>query len=321
MAGLLARVGTWWGGGETKAQSGPFQLTCPCGQMLTGHRHARHQVIRCPGCGQDRFVLPASPWLAPLQKTRESNGLKLHHWLWPLAGAAVTAGALLALFLVFLAPRPLVPPKDETKNPASPDPGLQKSRLAAARKLMGEGSFRLAAQELATNPVIQGLSDEEQRTWKQLEREAALLADLVAEPLEEIVRHAPRVGEQEWQADFPHRYQGKSLILDLEARRLPRGRVIHNFPLRVGNEEARLDLDDLQLLKPLALEMPQRLVFGARLGSVRLELPGPTWVVRFLPDSGVWLTDPAAAERSCPPLGEEEGRKVLARQASWVGKE
>jgi hypothetical protein len=179
--------------------------------------------------------------------------------------------------------------------------------LKQARKYLAEGSFRLAAEQLA-GPVPTALK----RPWEQLRGEASLLADLLVEPLEDVVRHAARTAEQrEWLADFPRRYQGKAVLFDMVVERLPSGEYQANYPLLLDARAVRLELGELLLLRKIPLEEPQRLVFGARLQSVRLEQPGPTWVVRFQPESGLLLTDPQAAARCCPDSAaqvEKQGR-------------
>src|SRR5439155_4356449 len=118
----------------------------------------------------------------------------------------------------------------------------------------------------------------------QLRMEASLLADLLAEPLEEILRHAADVREAEWLADFRHRYQDKAIIFEGEVRRGSHGKAVLAYYLP---GDARLVIDDLNLFRTLSLEQPKAWIFGARLASVRLEAPGPRWIVRLAPESGV----------------------------------
>jgi hypothetical protein len=200
----------------------------------------------------------------------------------------------------------------------APTAPRRRSGYANGQKYLNEGSFRLAAQELAWSNGSDSLSVVQRRLRQQLQSEATLLADLVSDSLEDILRHAAGVSDAEWQADFGHRFQGKAVVFDVKVWRLPDGKVSHSYTLWVGKEPARLELGELTFFQSLPLEEAQRLVFGARLASARLEPPGPTWVVRLQPESGVLLTQPGAAELCCPPLGDREGRQVLARQAAWV---
>src|SRR5207253_7949854 len=125
-------------------------------------------------------------------------------------------------------------------------------------------------------------------------REAELLADLVDIGLEEMVERAAASDEQEWQADFAHRYEGKSIVLDVIVQQTNGGKYQVTYPLRAGADEARLELSNLKMLVGLDLERPRRLLFGASLAAVRAEAPGPVWVVRFHPDSGALITDAEA---------------------------
>src|SRR5262249_49802604 len=155
----------------------------------------------------------------------------------------------------------------------------------------------------------------------QLSRQANLLADLLAESLEEILDHAAGVpDEKEWGAEFAHRYRGKGVIFDLEVQPGPEGSPAHGWLLRVRGEPAHLDLGDLELLRRLPAERPPRLGFGARWASVRGE-PGRGWVVRLAPASGVLITDPGAAAACALFREEPEARALLDRQAAWAQRE
>ena len=57
---------------------------------------------------------------------------------------------------------------------------------------------------------------------------------------------------------------------------------------------------------------------GDALASVRLEKPGPQWVVRFVPDQAVLLTDASAAASLSPGLGSPEAEQQLAVQRTWL---
>jgi hypothetical protein len=150
-----------------------------------------------------------------------------------------------------------------------------------------------------------------------VQREAALLADLVSEPIEDILRHAAGTTEREWLADFARRYQGKAVLFDTLLQRQVGGglHVGYFFP---GPDPVRLEVADVDLLRRLVLNQPRRVLFGVRLASVRLEPPGPTWVVRFLPDSGVLLTDPKAAGLCCPAWAEADAVRIVEEQARLV---
>jgi len=294
-----------------------YQVTCSCGQSLNGTRQASFQVVRCPSCGGDRFILPRSPFspiagkAAPSPHPSPIWGPSHKVWLFPALATAITAAVLLAVYLIFLKPEK---PKEDGLQGNEP----AQERLARAERYISEGSFQLAANALASSRG-ESLSGRESRRWQQLYREASLLADLSAEPIEDILRHAGGVSEQEWKAAFPRRYQGKAFLFDIHVQRLPTGRVQADYVLP-GPDPARLEWGDLEVLRTTDLDESRRIILGVRLAGIALEPPGPSWVVRFQPQSGVFLTDAEAAALCCPPLGKPEAQAILKKQAQMVGE-
>src|SRR5437870_3143220 len=85
----------------------PYTVVCICGRSVQGARSARHQVVRCPGCGAGVFILPRSPLpAAPDEEPpAETPRPRRSPWLVPLAAAGVTlllVGAGLLLFFSLL---------------------------------------------------------------------------------------------------------------------------------------------------------------------------------------------------------------------------
>jgi len=189
-------------------------------------------------------------------------------------------------------------------------------RMGTAEKLIIEGNFRQAMLELEVagkEPDLGTLSADKRQQWRQISRQAALLAELSPEPIEEILRHAASVREAEWLEDFKHRYRGKSLIFQAELRRSAQGRWELRYPF--GSIKARLAVEDLQILQRVPGPGPEPVILGARLESVRLEPPGPTWVVRFQQDSGVFVTTPF-----WPVAGDADAEKTQKRMLEWLHK-
>jgi hypothetical protein len=174
------------------------------------------------------------------------------------------------------------------------------------------------AQEiLAQHPDLLSLA--ERRELTQLHRQAALLANLRWESLEEILQHAADLihqDEQEWRRVFAERYRGKAIVFDAEVHGEGAGQYQIHYAVFVRGRQARLDLANLQLFKGLPLQQPQRLLFGMRLADIRLEAEG-LWAIRFAPDSGVLLTDLGAATACCSQP-EEELKDLVERQAEWL---
>ncbi len=281
-------------------------------------------MVRCARCGADRFILPRSPLPAPEATKAGSDAgpgqRQSRLWIYPTAAVVFTLLILGVVYLGFQAFHSGPATRDTDKKGTSEESGA-KERLRQARENLAQGKFRLAVQALLSDesPGAE-LTPAERRAWRQLYREAAVLADLNYEQVDEVLSHAAGMPEAEWRADFRQRYQGKALVFDVLLSRKPGGGLQANHPFFAGPDQARLELSE----KPFGsmnLDQPRRVIFGARLASVRLEPPGPTWVVRFLPDSEVLLTDRQGAGRYCPPLADPESAKILEEQARLVRDE
>lgn len=324
---LLPRLRHWLSPRRLSAPAPvPFEVACACGRKLAGSRTPTHQILPCPSCGDNVFVLPLSAWLATHRAAGQplagAPGFRPRDWLLPVLGSALALALLVLTYLLWLGP--WLRSNDVAAPAAKVDTRAELlQRWQNARTHLADGQFRLAWNILANRsnnlPMLDlsSLSPAEQRDWRQLQAEAGICADLLAESLEEVVRHAAGTREQEWNAEFPLRYQGKSVLLDADFQVAPNGLWKVLYPLYLGKERVRLVVDDVKVLRCVPSHGTQRLVLGLRLAHVKLEAPGPTWVVRFQPDSGVLLTDPAM-QRLCPPLADQEGQAVLARQKQWL---
>jgi hypothetical protein len=333
--GLLTRLRNWRGASAPSAAHAPYEVTCACGQVARGARLPVHQVIRCAHCGDELFVLPlsrlprvdASPGRRRLPAAAGRALARWRLWALPALAAVLTILALVAAYHFLVAPHvaPRTPAADVAQRgvKAAGDAVAAFDRLVAAHTQMGRGNFRLALEDLKAARALRELP-----AWPralrleltQLQRQAELLADLMVESLSEVVAHAAAAQEKEWQADFRHRYRGKAVVLDLVVHAGPDGRYEHGWLLDARDEPARLELSDLELLRRLPLDRPQRLLFGARLAAVRRE-PGRGWVVCLEPDSAVLITDASAAVACLLSPEEPEVRDLLERQAEWAARE
>jgi hypothetical protein len=193
--------------------------------------------------------------------------------------------------------------------------------MRAGQEALARGNFRRAAEEL---DAARGLLEQhpgwtpaaQARRVTQLQRQAALLADLLSESLGEILQRAAGLQEEEWQAQFERRYQGRAVVFDAEVARDAAGRFQLDYHIRAGLEPARIDVGDLKLLAALPRERSPRLLFGARLAAMNREAGG-TWVVRFQPDSAVLLTDLEAVTACCPPPIDDGLKDLVKRQNEW----
>ncbi len=330
VGGVLARFKDWWVVRPLAAPAAPYEVTCACGQVATGLRRSAAQTVRCARCGEELFILPLSrlPEVArgkAVRPTPTAGPVPLHlrPWTLPALAATLTVLLLFAAYVVFFAPAGPGGNRIQPPIKSKPNPEEFTARVAAGRRHLGQGNFRLALADLeaaltlaARDPRVGSRAQRQEAA--RLHRQAQLLADLLRESLEEVVEHAAGVQEREWQADFPHRYKGKAVVLELDVRPAPGGRIeAYRCCSPVRGEQAQAELDDLALLHRLPLDGPQRVLFGARLTSVGRE-PGRSWVVRFEPDSGVLLT---AAELAILVPDAPELRDLLRRQAEWVLRE
>lgn len=339
---LLQRLREWTGRPSRALVQVPYQVVCNCGRVLTGVRQARHQEIPCPQCQRRVFVLPVSPLppitdgetAPPLPASPASRGSRL--WLLPVvAGSATLLVAI--LFFVLLLNSIARPPATRALQTSS-EGASAAEQLEAGRRALGDGDFLLAREKLDALHRFQevhprSLDETAHRELIQLRRQAAVLADAIKEPLEEILRQATLSRPEEWKALFERDYHNKAIIFDAEVRRDPAGRVFlphyHLFvrrekpdpdrPPAQAEELAQLELGEVRILQHLPLERPHRLWFSARLHKVERGLGGK-WTVHLVPDSGVLLTDPgAAAACSLRPLSAED-TEVLDRQGTWLSQ-
>jgi hypothetical protein len=192
-----------------------------------------------------------------------------------------------------------------------------KAALAAGRYRFASQELALARQELDSNAA----SPSRTRQLAHLGSEAALLADLVPVPLEEILRQAIDlniIDPQEWRAVFAERYQGKSLVFDAPLRRVGEGQYALDYALFCKAGRAVIDLDQQEAFAAVPLAAPQRVLVGLRLADIRLGAEG-VWVVRFQSDSAHFLTNSGAAAACCL-VPADDLTDVLQRQARWVAE-
>jgi hypothetical protein len=137
--------------------------------------------------------------------------------------------------------------------------------------------------------------------------EAAILTNLVLQSLEAILEEAGRTEAQDWPSRFATYYKGKAVIIDAQILAGPdrpgEGRYELDYrllqdgegarPIRVG----RIDTTGFQLFHLAQPKVGDQARFGARLASFTFDEATEEWLVRFEPDSGVYMTHSRALER------------------------
>src|SRR5262249_53580396 len=211
--------------------------------------------------------------------------------------------------------------RSEAKLPQSKE---VEAILKKARTALAQRNPHVALEELAKIRIAAGqattVSAAKVQELQQLERQAALLADLLEESLQDLVHHAARTDPKEWAAVFARRYQGKAVVLDAPVV-ADLGRPWRvDISLWMDREEIRVDVGDLRLLQRLPLEPSQRVIFGGRVAGIRKDSAG-TWLVKLIPESGVLLTDFDVLVPYLHGLDESERAKlraVIDRQQKWL---
>jgi len=324
---FVATVRRWWADGRRRpGPESPYAVACSCGWVARGRRLPTHQIIPCGGCGRKIFVLPSSPLprVAPLSKAQAPDRSPSLPRGWRRLGL-IAAGLSLAAAVTLSSVLLLRRDRHDARGPGPEEIGR---RIMAGQEALGRGKFQTAIEELDAAQELRhrnphALTPTQRRRLDQLHRQAALMADLLSESLEDILRQASELeglGEHEWHAAFSERYHGKSVIFDAEVAWDAAVGYRLGWDMFVRGARVRIELTDLRLLRALPLERPRRLLFGARLASAGLEAGG-AWVVRFQPDSGVLITD-AGVATACrlgqapdPPLLD-----VLLRQQRWAAE-
>lgn len=300
-----------------------FELRCRCGNVLRGQRSTQAQFIRCPQCQAERLVLPRSPLPAINSSAIEAAKARptlWSFWRWPALAIAVTA-VLAAAFIYGLLH--YTRPQLRTAATLTPEQRFEQHRNAGEEALH-TGSYERAAHELQQALALRseagfGPNAPALVKLKQQQREAAILADLLSESLDEIIRRAVGMPDDEWQQVFRKRYAQKSVILDDVIHRDPYSRHHHRFQIDVLGKSGRIELDRLSMMLHLPLQQPRRLFFGFRLSSIHREADG-SWRITPEADSGVLLTDGKALAGLSLAI-DAELADVITQQHQWLERE
>jgi hypothetical protein len=299
----------------------PFEIPCVCGHVLRGVRQSQAQTVQCPSCQAERFILPRSPLPAVVEGEPVAVGGGSRFGRRPIVTALAVGSTLVvvlavALYLVFRKP---------TYPGATPQTPAERfaARSAAGRAALADGSFQQAVLDLkgaldAADRAPGLLSVAERKEMTQQQRQAAIVADLLSESLADVVRNSIGTPETEWQNVFTRRYAGRSLIHYETIHRDAGGNYHGEYRVQVTGAECRIDRKALKILKDVDLSLPQRVLIGFRLASLRRD-PQGGWTASLDPDSGVFLTDPVMLKGLSIP-DDADAQEVMKRQKAWVNQ-
>ena len=141
---------------------------------------------------------------------------------------------------------------------------------------------------------------------RQGAKEAAIIAKLIHEGLEDLLDDASQSEPPDWRDRFQKLYQGQTVIIQAQVATIPDGRGEGNYsldyrilPTGEGGKpktEGVIDLKGFRLLDILKPKVGDTLTFGAKVSSFQFDLEKNRWVVDFEPDSGVTMTHEKALE-------------------------
>lgn len=141
-----------------------------------------------------------------------------------------------------------------------------------------------------------GATDETAIQAIQMADEATILADLSRADLKQIVEEVARKGDSDGPGHFDTMYRGQACVFDQTVASGSRAGSPLQLDYRIfvgqGPKAAkvgRIDLEGFHLFEDKDIRPGQRVLFGARLKSIRLQ--DGEWLVSLEPDSGVIMTN------------------------------
>lgn len=316
----------WWEGNTAQTRPNvPYAIPCSCGHVITGMRTRNPQTITCSKCRRPLFVLPLSPlqnFEAPVQEITPTTLPR--GWFNRLLITLATLLAIALVFLLYLLYQVLAnqdsdPPRHnhQKKSFSRTEKTLAEHRQTAAT-LIDQGLFRQAEKHLKQVIAQAGHADSEsvqQLRWQY--REIACFANLSGEPLQTMLELAAALPENEWQAEFAARYQGKTILLDTTVEWDDRDkRWLCSWPFMVRGEGVVLQVDRLFALKALPKKSTQRVLLGLYIESID-RLDADRWFVSFDSEQSLLLTNASALAITCPPLDSSETRTLLLEQKKY----
>jgi len=170
----------------------------------------------------------------------------------------------------------------------------------------------LSAASQAVNSLGGGLEGAEE--VRQAANEAAIFVDLLPEPLEVMLNEAGPLDPQGWESRFNAFYYGHSIVIDARIESIPSSNGGSGYSIDyvifppgeatlfrengppLAERWGRIDFSDFELFQLAQPKVGDHVIFGAKLASFALDRTTGTWVVRFKPKSGVFITHVKALE-------------------------
>ena len=137
---------------------------------------------------------------------------------------------------------------------------------------------------------------------RQAAREAEIIVELVADPLEEMLVERARVAVDDvWEDQFNEDYRGRSILIAATVTGTPEtsaGRFEINYQVLADGanapRRARIDFEGFRLFELGPPGLGEIVTFGARLAAFDRE--AEPWTIRLQPESGVRMTHFGALE-------------------------
>lgn len=151
----------------------------------------------------------------------------------------------------------------------------------------------------------------EEGRFRQANAELALMEDLAPRPLEEMISSADR------SLDYVNdRIRGRAIVLDAPLERDASGHWSLGYVTFIKDTPIPLDIANLGLLSSVPAVDKVRVILGAKISQL-VKDEGASWRLELEPNSGVWITEPAIADK-LGLMSDADASAVLARQRSWT---
>lgn len=286
-----------------------FALTCRCGQRIEGERTTTFRDVACPRCRRKVYVFPISPLVRAFGPKSETFTPVVPA---PRRSRAVLVGLVVVLIGVVAIVGIVMVSSSPTLEPGPPQPVASAEDAHNALVL---GDHRRAG-EIFASAAGAAADENERRRLDQWQRQAALIADLSAIGLPEMVRRVPGTPEDVWQSTFRKRYSGTALLFDALMYRDATGQYSLDYSLFDGDKEIRIAWEELDVLRGLPMAESIRVILGGRITDAERTPAG--WVIHLRADSGVLFTDEEVFVGTSLPPVDDGTREVLRRQTEWL---